>query len=288
MLHLLTTIASLSVLLLSIFGVAFAFFTNRQIPYFYCESISAGAFLGIAVFHMIPTFTHYGSQSSKGEYMYSLIFLSGLCFLFFFDLIARNCGTSTSPSEIPMYTVTESATSNATPSGAPPIVVPYIEENGLLLPKSTLGTSIFFLLFSSLASGISIAMAEANHTIIVIALTISFQKFFEITSIGIQLLKMRLSFCLSCTLLIIYSLLTPAISFLAPMIVDFKRTHLKQAFNAGSASVFIFIGTSHWYKIFFCPYEYTLSERVWICMLFFAGLVIIGSTALLWSAQEET
>jgi zinc transporter ZupT len=144
-----------------------------------------------------------------------------------------------------------------------------------------------FLLFSSLASGITIATAEENHTIIVITLTISFQKFFEITSIAVQLLKMRLSSVISCIMLVVYSLFTPAVSIVAPLIVDFHHTHLKQAFHAGSASVFVFMGTAHWYKIFFCPYEYTLSERVWICMLFFAGVIIVGSTGLLWSAQDK-
>jgi zinc transporter ZupT len=274
-------LVTLNVFLLSIFGIIFVFLTNRRIPYFYCDSISAGAFLGISLFHMIPTFSQIHSPFSITDYRNSLIFLSALCFLLLVNLIGRNSKSPDPPSEMPMYTVPETTTRNASPD-----FVPYLEGDGLLLPRSNLTVSVMFLIFSSITSGISMATAVENHTIIVIALTISFQKFFENTSIAVQLLKMKLSIWMMWITLILYSLLTPTIGIVALEIIDFNKTHLKRAFNAGSASVFFFIGTAQWYRIFFCPYDYAVGERVWICLLFFAGLVIVGATGLLWSSRE--
>jgi hypothetical protein len=68
--------------------------------------------------------------------------------------------------------------------------------------------------------------------------------------------------------------------------VDFSHTHLKEAFTAASASIFVFVGTSQWYRIFFCPYEYAVMERIWICLLFFAGLIVVGAPGFMWSIQE--
>jgi zinc transporter ZupT len=274
----LKTLSCCAVFLLSISGAFFAFFTNRHIPYFFCESISAGGFLSVAFFHMIPTYLIPVSRNP--DFINSIIFLSSLCFLFLFDLLARNVTPPHKTQPVPQYTDPAPQTLET------PTFIPYLEENGLLLPKCTIIGLLFFLIFSSAGLAFAISAASENHTIFVISLTICFQKFFELTSMGVQFLKMKMSNLLYWIILGFYSLLTPAIAVSCGYIIDLGHTHLKGPFNAASASMFVFLGTSQWYRIFFCPYDYTFAEQVWICLLFFAGFIIVGSTGLVWSVNE--
>jgi zinc transporter ZupT len=280
---LLKVAVSSGVFILSICGAIFASSTTRTIPYFYCEATSAGAFLGVAFFHMIPA--SLVSPSRSESYVNSVIFLSGACVIFVFDLIARNLTAFDSP-DVSLYTDGDPNPSTPSAYRMPRSLVPYFEENGLLIAKGTTIILLVFLIFNSTALGLAIGAADPQRSIVVIALTIAFQKFFEVVSIGVQILKLKYSHWRYWLFLGSYSLLTPIIGITAGLFLPLEKTKLKGSFNAASASVFVFVGGSQWYRIFFSPYEYAAVERVWISILFVAGLVIVGSTGLVWSGQE--
>jgi zinc transporter ZupT len=272
---------SCGVFLLSLCGALFSFCTTRTIPYFYCESISAGAFLGVAFFHMIPTYLVFPNRSES--YTNSLIFLSGTVLIFLFDLIARK-SSATDISDVSFYTDSDPNLSNSSSYRS---LVPYFEENGLLITKGTTIICLLFLGLNSVALGLAIGASDSKEGIVLIALTIGFQKFFEVVSMGVQFLKLKYSRWRYWGWLVGYSLVTPIVGIVAGIVIQLQRTKLKGVFNAVSASVFVFVGGSQWYRIFFSPYEYAVGERVWIAILFIVGLIILGSTGFVWSGLER-
>jgi zinc transporter ZupT len=278
-------LVSLVVFVLSIGGALLVFITNRQVPYFYCESISSGAFLGVVFFHMIPSYLIHPFGSHEYS-INSIIFLSTLAVLFVFDLVARRISPTEATDFVAGYTDTEPQEQRSS-SQLPPILVPYLEENGLLTPKCTIVILMIFLIFSSTVLGLSIGTAKLDASIIVIALAIGFQKFFELTAMGVQLLKMKFSMFTYWLVLIGYSCLTPIIGIITAALTHPDQPELHGIFNAASASVFVFVGGSQWYRIFFCPYEYNGRERIRICLLFILGLIIMGSTGSVWSHDEQ-
>ena len=272
---------SVVVFVTSLVGAAAAHFTNRRISHFYSEALSAGAFLGVTFTHMIPSYLEF-EDSMRGLYrINSVLFIAVLLVLFLCDFAGHRL------KDKERYTLAEERSqlfNSWDPLGFR--LTQYLEENGLVLPKQTIVAMLLFLTVNSASLGVSFGVNKAQR-LWVIGVALSVHKFFEVMTVSVQLLKVKVPPCPFWVGMTLYSMITPTVAVIgALMITELKDARIVNGFNAVAAATYMFVGGSNWFRTFLCPYEYQPRERVRIVLLFLLSLCAMGAFGFVWFAVD--
>ncbi|OHS98490.1 hypothetical protein TRFO_35084 [Tritrichomonas foetus] len=268
-------VCAFGIFVASIAGAGCSFCGGRQFAYFYGESLYTGIFISIAFLHLIPQYISNGSSQYDTS---SIVFTALLLLFFVYELFSRNISK-----RIPTSIVLDGAQDDfSTASQMQTIIIPYLEHNGHQVTWQMNALLCTKLIASSCLIGLAMGITNIDDTIFMMLLAVALHKFLEALALGTRILA-RFSKFATWAILILFSLLTPAATLVVNhFLCDSEATTIAVC-NAVSAAFFVYLGLSHWQRLFFCPYEYSRGELIGMTVLFSLGIVIVSVAAIKWS-----